>query len=281
VSSPAVLLMAHGSPDSPDQMGDYLRHIFQPRPVTDAMIAAFRERYAVFGGRSPLLDICRRQAAALQARLGLPVRVGMRHWRPFIADAVRDLGDPIVGLPLAPQYSVWSTKKYIDALRAAAATSARVIAIERWYRQPKFLDVWTERIQDGIRCHAPDALLFTAHSIPAKDKDPYEGELRETVDLLVARLPSIRWAFAWQSASPGAKEWLGPDVDQVVGSLGAKRVLAAPIGFVCDHAEVLYDIDHFHRQNAAKTGISLERCEMPNDHALLVEALADAVREVL
>lgn len=278
---PGVLLMAHGSPDSPDQMGEYLRNIFKTRPVSDEMIEAFKKRYATFGGRSPLLDICRRQAAALEAILKIPVRVGMRHWHPTIADVAKTLGNPIVGLPLAPHYSVWSTKKYLDDLRASAVTNVEILTVERWHRQAKFLEAWADRIRAGLERHKPEAVVFTAHSIPSKDKEPYDSELRETIDGILPRLSKFRWAFAYQSASPGAKDWLGPDVDETVSKLGATRVMAAPIGFVCDHAEVLYDLDVLHRQNAEKIGVTLTRCESLNDHPLLIEALAAAVREVL
>jgi len=282
MTGPAVLLMAHGSPASPDQMGPYLRHVLKGRTVSDEMIRTFQDRYRSFGGRSPLLDTCRNQAEALQAILEMPVRVGMRHWHPFIADAVVGLGDPIVGLPLAPQYSRFSVAEYHHALREA--TSSRVIAIDRWHRQPKFLEAWASRIRAGLKTQRPEALLFTAHSVPENSDDPYARELRETIEGILPRIPEIRWTFAYQSASPGSLRWLGPDLDEVLRELhaaGVRRVMAAPIGFTCDHAEVLYDLDQLHRQSAQDLGMTLTRCESLNDHPLLIQALADVVRSAL
>jgi ferrochelatase len=282
--------MAHGSPDSVDQMGDYLRRVMTHRPPTPELIADFQERYRSFGGRSPLLDICRKQAALLQQRLNLPVAVGMRHWHPFIRDAFRELGDanPVVGLPLAPHHSRLSVGAYHAALEAAAREfrpDARIVRIERWHRQPKFVEAWLDRIRAGTELHRPEVVLFTAHSIPRKvveEGDPYEREVMETVQAIAGRAALPRWSFAWQSAS--APRWLEPDVDTVIERLardGVRRIMAAPIGFVCDHAEVLYDLDRMHRGRARERGVELERCESLNAHPLLVEALADAVREAL
>src|SRR4030095_15293790 len=160
--SAAVLLMAYGSPDSPEQMGEFLRDVFRGRPVSEATVREFQERYRLFGGRSPLAEISQRQARALEGLLGIPVRVGMRHWRPTIREAAKDLGDPIVGLSLAPQYSRFSVGEYPHALKEA--TSSRLILVECWHRQPKFLEAWAERIRAGLDREAPDVLLFTAHS---------------------------------------------------------------------------------------------------------------------
>ncbi|HMC82876.1 MAG TPA: ferrochelatase [Candidatus Polarisedimenticolia bacterium] len=278
----AVLLMAYGSPDSLDQMEPFLRDVLKGRPVSPETVRIFQDRYRTFGGRSPLLDISRRQAAQLEAVLGMPVRVGMRHWHPFIAEAARDLGDPIVGLPLAPQYSRFSVGEYHRALRETA--SARVIGVDQWHREPKFLDAWADRILAALKTHSPDALLFTAHSVPEDPADPYAGQLRETVEGILRRIPPVRWAFAYQSASTAPVRWLGPDVDSKLRELradGVRRLVAVPISFVSDHAEVLYDLDHLHRKSARELGMTLDRCESLNEHPLLIQALSDVVRSVL
>jgi len=280
--SAAVLLMAYGSPDSPEQMGEFLRDVFRGRPVPPATVAEFQERYRLFGGRSPLSDISMRQASSLESQLGIPVRVGMRHWHPRIRDAARDLGDPIVGLSLAPQYSRFSVGEYHHALQEA--TSARLILVSSWHRQPKFLAAWAERIRAGLDRDAPDVLLFTAHSVPEDPADPYALHLQETVQGILPLIPEVRWEFAYQSASSAPLKWLGPDVDTRLKELrdrGIHKVMAAPVSFVSDHAEVLYDLDHLHRRSAQGLGMTLTRCESLNDHPLLIGALADVVREVL
>jgi protoporphyrin/coproporphyrin ferrochelatase len=280
--SAAVLLMAYGSPDSPEQMGEFLRDVFRGRPVSEATVREFQERYRLFGGRSPLSDISGRQARALEKILGIPVRVGMRHWRPTIRDAAKDLGDPIVGLSLAPQYSRFSVGEYHHALKEV--TSARLILVESWHRQPKFLEVWAERIRAGLVQDAPEVLLFTAHSVPEDPADPYARHLQETVQGILPLIPAVRWEFAYQSASSAPLRWLGPDVDTRLKELraqGVGRVMAAPVSFISDHAEVLYDLDHLHRRSAEALGMVFTRCESLNDHPLLIGALADVVREVL
>jgi ferrochelatase len=280
--SAAVLLMAYGSPDSPEQMGEFLQGVFRGRPVSEATVREFQERYRLFGGRSPLAEISQRQARALEALLRMPVRVGMRHWRPTIREAAKDLGDPIVGLALAPQYSRFSVGEYHRALEEAA--SSRLILVESWHRQPKFLEAWAERIRAGLDRHAPDVLLFTAHSVPEDPSDPYALQLQETVQGILPLIPTVRWEFAYQSASSAPLKWLGPDVDARLQELhgeGHRKVMAAPVSFISDHAEVLYDLDHLHRRFAETLGMVLTRCESLNDHPLLIQALADVVREAL
>ncbi len=278
----SVLLMAYGSVESVDQMADFLKEVFRGRPVREEVVREFQGRYRLFGGRSPLLDISRRQAAALEKLLGMPVRVGMRHWHPTIADVVKEMREPIVGLSLAPQYSRFSVGEYQHALKAAFP--GRVILVDQWHRQPRFLEAWADRIRAGLARHRPDLLLFTAHSVPEDPADPYARHLRETREGILALLPAVRHDFAYQSASSAPLKWLGPDVDTKLRELraqGVRAVLAAPISFVSDHAEVLYDLDHLHRKGAEELGMTLARCESLNDHPLLVQALADAVREAL
>ena len=280
--NPAVLLMAYGSPDSLDQMGDYLKNVLKGRPVSDSVVKEFQDRYRMFGGRSPLLEISKRQAQGLQDLLGIPVAVGMRYWHPFIAEVVKNLGDPIIGVPLAPQHSLHSSAGYLQAFRDA--TSARTISVDHWHRQPHFLDAWADRIREGMAKHGPEVVLFTAHSVPEDEQDPYPRHLKETVDGILERISDIRWDFAYQSASSAPLPWLGPDMDEKLQELrenGVRRVMAVPVSFICDHAEVLYDLDHLHRESARGLGMTFTRCESLNDHPLLIQALADAVREVL
>ncbi len=277
-----VLLMAYGSPDAPEQMAEFLRGVFRGRSVPETTVEEFQARYRLFGGRSPLLDISRRQAAQLQRRVRCPVLVGMRHWHPFIREAVAGVRGPILGLPLAPQYSRFSVGEYHRALREA--TDEPVERVDSWHLEPGLLDAWADRIRDGLGRHRPDVLLFTAHSVPQDPDDPYARQLQETVAGIVARLDPVSWQFAYQSASSAPLKWLGPDVDTRLRELrqaGAESVLAAPVSFVSDHAEVLYDLDHLHRRSAQALGMRFVRCESLNDHPRLIEALADVVRRFL
>jgi ferrochelatase len=132
--------------------------------------------------------------------------------------------------------------------------------------------------------HAPDALLFTAHSVPEDPQDPYARHLQETIQGILPLIPAMPWEFAYQSASSAPLKWLGPDVDTRLKELferGARGVMAAPVSFISDHAEVLYDLDHLHHDSAQALGMRLMRCESLNDHPLLIGALADTVREAL
>jgi ferrochelatase len=266
-----VLLMAHGSPDSVDQMGDYLRHVLTRKPPTPEIIAEFQDRYRQIGGRSPLLDISRAQGRALQEKLGVPVYVGMRHWAPLIKDIVqqarKDGVDRLIGLPLAPQYSRVSVGAYHAELLKTGIASVNV---NDWYREPALLEYW-RRVT-----HGKEYVLFTAHSIPSEGAEPYPTQLAD----MVKEIASGPHSFAYQSKSPSPIPWLGPEVPDVLRTLKGKISVAA-IGFVCDHVEEHYDHDILHRKQAEALGLAWERLPMPNADPLLIEALASAAGRVL
>ncbi|HYE97596.1 MAG TPA: ferrochelatase [Planctomycetota bacterium] len=266
-----VLLMAHGSPDRPEQMEAFLKHILVRRPPTPEIVAAFQDRYRQIGGRSPLLDITRSQASALQATLERPVYVGMRHWTPTIEEAVakarQDGVERLVGLALAPQYAAVSVGAYEAKL---AATGMPYVMVKSWHLEPGLLEYWREATAGKA------FVLFTAHSIPSDGAEPYPTQLRE----MVASIASGPHAFAYQSRSVAPVPWLGPEVPEVLPSLKG-RVSVAPVGFVSDHVEILYDLDILHRRQAEAQGLEWDRLPMPNDHPLLVQALASAARKVL
>jgi len=263
--------MAHGSPDSVDQMGDYLRRVLTHKPPTPEIIAEFQDRYRQIGGRSPLLDISLAQGRALQKRLGVPVYVGMRLWAPFIKDVVeqarRDGIERLIGIALAPQYSRISVGKYHAELEK---TGMPCVKVEFWHREPALLEYW-RRATAG-----KDFVLFTAHSIPTEGAEPYPTQLGEMVKEIV----SGPHAFAYQSKSPSPIPWLAPEVPEVLKTLKGK-ISVAPIGFVSDHVEVLYDLDILHRKQAEALGLVWDRLPMPNADPLLVEALASAVGKFL
>lgn len=267
-----VLLMAHGTPESVDQMGDYLRHVLTRKPPTPEIIKEFQERYALIGGKSPLLEISRRQAWALQEKLGVPVYVGMRHWHPFIKDVVeqarRDGVERLVGLPLAPQYSRISVGAYHAEL---AKTGIEHVNVSQWHLEPALIRYWRD-VTAG-----KEFVLFTAHSIPSESAEPYPTQLRE----MVKAIDPGQHAFAYQSKSPSPIPWLGPEVPEVLRSVPRTEINVAAIGFICDHVEVLYDLDILHRDQAEAIGLRWNRLPMPNDHPLLIEALASTAGKVL
>jgi ferrochelatase len=266
-----VLLMAHGSPDRLEDVGEYLRHVMKRRPPTPEFVAEMTERYRLIGGRSPLLDITRAQAAALRGELGLPVYVGMRHGTPFIAQAVEgakaDGVERLIGVPLAPQYARVSVGAYEEEL---AKTGFPAKCVRNWHLEPTLVEYWRQASK------GKDFVLFTAHSIPAEGAEPYPTQLRE----MIRAIAPGPHALAYQSKSPSPIPWLGPEVPEVLPTLRG-TVSVAPIGFVSEHVEVLYDLDILHRKQAEALGLRWERLPMPNDHPLLIEALASVVRKHL
>jgi ferrochelatase len=284
--NPAVVLMAYGSPETADDVRPYLEDIREGRPVSEHAVQELGERYRRIGGRSPLAEITERQRAALEAGLGIPVFVGMKHWRPRIGEAVelalaRD-ADKIVGLVMAPHYSALSIGGYRERLESALADRAALVFVESWHDHDPFLDVLADRVR-GTRAH----VVFTAHSLPERilaSGDPYVDQLLETSRLVAERAGLDRWSFAFQSASPTGEPWLGPDILEELESLherGVSEVLAAPVGFVTDHLEILWDLDVEAREKAAELGLALDRIDSLNDDPAFVAALAGLVRQTL
>jgi ferrochelatase len=274
--------MAYGSPTSAEDVRPYLEDVRSGRPVSDEAVAELAERYRRIGGRSPLDDVTEAQRAALERELGIPVFVGMKHWRPRISDAIEAAlaggATRLVGLVLAPHYSRLSIGGYRDRLEESLADRAELVLVESWHDDPAFLDVLAERVG------GTDAwVLFTAHSLPERilaDGDPYRDQLLETARLVAERAGLERWSFAFQSASPTGEPWLGPDVLDELERLqedGESKVLVAPVGFVSDHLEILWDLDVEAREKAAELGLELERIESLNDDPAFVRALAAIV----
>ena len=267
----AVLLMAHGSPLAVEQMGDYLRRVLTRKPPTPELIAEFQDRYRQIGGRSPLLEISLKQGRALEKKLGLKVYVGMRHWTPTIEEVVeqarKDDVDRLVGLPLAPQYSRVSVGAYHAALEK---TGIECVNVKNWHLEPALIEYW-KRVTQGKKF-----VLYTAHSIPSEGAEPYPTQLKE----MVQAIGTGPHAFAYQSKSPSPIQWLGPEVPEVLQTLKG-TVSVAPIGFVSDHVEILYDLDILHRGQATALGLTWDRLPMPNDDPLLIDALASAARKAL
>jgi len=276
--------MAYGSPEEPSDIPAYYSDIRGGRPVSDQAVRELEERYRRIGGHSPLNEITEAQRGALEEVLGLRVYAGMKHWRPWIAEAVHealaDGAERIVGLVLAPHYSRISIGGYRERLEGALAGSADLVFIESWHDHEPFLAVLADRVRD-----ADAHVVFTAHSLPARildEGDPYRDQLLETSRLVAERAGVPEWSFAFQSASATGEPWLGPDILEELERLHAddvREVLVCPVGFVADHLEILWDIDVEAREKAAQLGLELTRTDSLNDDPEFVEALAELVRE--
>jgi protoporphyrin/coproporphyrin ferrochelatase len=284
--STAVVLMAYGSPEGIGGIRPYLEDIREGRPVSDRAVDELTERYRRIGGSSPLAEITERQRAALERELRLPVHVGMKHSRPRIAEAVKAAeaggADLIVGVVLAPHYSALSIAGYRDRLEESLTAGTELRFVDSWYDHGPYLDVLADRVR-GTHAH----VVFTAHSLPARilaAEDPYRDQLLETSRLIAERAGLERWSFAFQSASETGEPWLGPDILEELNELhsrGVRDVLVAPVGFVSDHLEILWDLDVEARARAAELGLELDRIESLNDDPAFISGLAALVRQTL
>ena len=291
-SRTGVLLMAHGTPSSMDEMPEYLRLVRGGRPASDELLAEMRHNYAAIGGRSPLTDITRAQAEALRDRLGraIPVAVGMRNWQPFIKDAVADLAAAgvtrVIGIPMAPQFSTLSVQKYIDAARAALPEGVRLDAVTSFHAHPLLLDAFAERVR-AAQPRDGELVVFTAHSLPARaieSGDRYVDEVTATARGVADRAGVPTYAQAYQSAGRTPEPWIGPALAAIIderSAQGTRKFLIVPIGFVCDHTEILFDIDVQASQVAREFATSLRRTESLNTSPLFIALLEDLVRRQL
>lgn len=293
-----VLVMAYGGPNTIDEVEPYLMDVRGHRPTAQEIIHEVRERYRSIGGRSPILERTQAQADALQAALStsdkdFKVFVGMRHWHPFIKDTLAEMSiqgiERAIGLVMAPHYSSMSIGAYYKKVEEANL-SITFLRIEDWHLEPGYLDALTNRIRVAFQrfpqeVHAEVSVIFTAHSLPQRileRNDPYPTQLRETVSALMQRLGSQPHEFAYQSAAISGEPWLGPDVSQVIerfASEGKRDILLCPIGFVCEHVEILYDIDIVYQNLAKSLNVHLERIEMLNTAPQMIDGLTHLVRE--
>lgn len=311
-STVGVLLMTYGSPRGPEDVPAYLTRIRRGRTPAPDLVQEFQRRYRLIGGQSPLLAITQEQAQALEVLLNkansdtrFRVAVGMQHAEPFIAEAYRDLTvgelaagnrvDRLVGIILSPQYSPLIMGGYHRALDAAREDSDTIVestVAGSWHDEPFFQQALAQRITEALhrlpstaRASAP--VLLTAHSMPQSvvERDPgYVEQLRETADMVAAQAGLQQWHFAFQSAGHSPGEWLRPDLKELFPSLAAaghRHVLVAPIQFVADHLEVLYDLDIAARDEAEDSGLHLHRTESLNCSPRFIEALAAIVQRSL
>jgi ferrochelatase len=296
MSPSAVLLMAYGTPASVDDVPAYYAHIRRGRTPAPDQVADLVARYRAIGGVSPLLTITREAAAALAARLSLPVYVGMKHWHPFIADTVaqmhRDGIARAAAVVLAPHYSRMSVGVYLATAREAAARCGgpALAAVEAWHLHPGLVAALAARVraaQARLPAGADAHVLFTAHSLPTRVLDwgdPYPAQLVASARAVAAAAGVARWSFAFQSASATGEPWLGPDVLDALRDLhakGTRQVVVCPIGFVADHLEVLYDLDIEAAGLARALGMAMVRTESLNASPAFVDVLADVAASAL
>jgi ferrochelatase len=311
----AVLLLAHGTPETVEQIPEYLRNVTSGRPLPQTVIEEIQHRYSLIG-RSPLTEITMEQARLVEAELaagGEPVSVyvGMRNWRPYLPDVVRQMRadgvEEAAVICMAPQNSRTSVGLYRRAVEAEAG-GLRIDFTPGWAQHPLLAEAFAERMRValkkfGAEVGAPVPVLFTAHSVPCRTiqapaasegeprfwpgsgADPYAEEAKQTAALVAALVPEIpRWWFAFQSQGASGGPWIGPTVESTLDSIaadGVKALILQPIGFLCDHVEILFDVDHLFREYAARLGVRLERPESLNDSATLAKAVAGLARQGL
>jgi ferrochelatase len=298
-----VLLMAYGTPDTLEAVEPYYTHIRGGRTPSPELVEELKERYRLVGGQTPLLEITedtrRGLEDALNARGAGPCRVflGMKHWHPFIEQGVREMDESgitrAVGLVLAPHFSQMSIATYFDYVRRAQdklGTHIEILPIESWHLHQPYLDAVARRVRDVLPQFPAGedvTVVFSAHSLPERiltQGDPYRDQLLETSQALADKLNLPNWTFSFQSAGRTPDPWLGPDIVDTVHTLadaGVWNILVAPVGFVSDHLEILYDIDYEAQQAARERGVTLLRTESLNASTDFVEGLADLVQERL
>lgn len=299
-----IFLMAMGGPHSMEDIEPYLLDVRHGRPVSPEFLREIKDRYRLIGGKSPLLELTRRQAGALEKELqsrGLECRayVGMRHWHPYIEETLQKaVGEGVSSLAvlcMAPQYSRRSIGAYREKLEQAVQKlkpDLQVRYAPPWHTHPLFIRAIAENVKKILEKFPAEErdscfLLFTAHSLPEKileEGDPYVRQLEETAQALAQVLKPAHWRLVFQSQSPTGEKWLGPEAGQVLEELakeGRRAVVMVPIGFVADHLEILYDIDVLYREKARSLGMRFERIPSLNDHPLFIQALASAVLDCL
>jgi protoporphyrin/coproporphyrin ferrochelatase len=282
-----ILLLAHGTPESLDEMGEYLTRVRGGRPPSPELVEEMTGNYAAIGGRSPLTERTEAQARALAALTGEPVYVGMRNWKPFIADvlvqAAADGISELVAIPLAPQYSSLSTAKYRDAVEASRPADMTIRFVPAWHDEPLLIDAFAEKLRDARARETWDTVIFTAHSLPTRvvaEGDPYPDHVRATATAVAAAAGIPGFRSAYQSAGRTPEPWLGPPLEEAVaaaGAEGARRILVVPVGFVSDHTEILFDIDVQAARFGRERGLTVGRTASLNDSPTFIRALAAVV----
>ena len=287
----AVLLLAHGAPDRLEDVPEFLLNVRGGRTLPEHAVKEIVHRYRLIGGGSPLARITIRQAKALAGRLGCRVYVGMRNWKPFIADAVRQLDEDgverLVVICLAPQNSRTSIGLYRKHLTQAIEEQAchpRVDFVESWHDTSELIAAFSEKVAAALErieevTEEPVPIVFTAHSVPQRtidEGDSYQAQVMETASFVAKRSGLDDWRVAFQSQGMTAEPWVGPAVETEIDRLavaGRRHALLVPISFVSDNVEILYDVDIAFRQYGQGKGVTVWRSESLNDSPLFIAAL--------
>ncbi|MBI1745207.1 MAG: ferrochelatase [Acidobacteria bacterium] len=298
-SENAVLLMAYGGPTNLDEVEPYLADV-TGRKLPPALVAEIKERYRLIGGKSPLLEITQAQSEALAKRLeqigsAVTVFIGMRHWQPYIQETVEQMAArpirKVVALCLSPYYSSASIGAYAKKLHEAVGETGvawEIALVASYHDHPLLLQAFAEKLKGALDRYTPAEraavqVIFSAHSLPErllKTGDPYDRQLRETIAGIMRLVGPLSWHFAYQSQGRTDEPWMGPRVEAVLADLhaaGHRHVLMAPIGFLADHVEILYDVDVLFQSVAKAKGMRLDRIESLNVSPRLIEALADLI----
>jgi protoporphyrin/coproporphyrin ferrochelatase len=294
MEKPAILLLAHGTPETIEEIPAYLRNVTSGRPLPEEVVKEIQHRYSLIG-RSPLTDITMQQASLIREISGLPTYVGMRNWKPYthetVAQMVKDGVTHTVAICLAPHNSRTSVGLYRRAVVGETGQAPFTVDfVPEWHDEPLLIEAFAEKFRSGYAkaCEAVGKkvpVIFTAHSVPARTieaGDPYEAQTRETAELVAAIVPEIsEWKFCFQSQGQSGGVWIGPTVESAIdeyAAAGHKAVFMQPIGFVCDHVEILYDIDIAFKQYADSKGMVLTRAESLNDSANFASAVVSVAR---
>lgn len=301
-----LLVMAYGTPNRLEDLERYYTHIRRGRKPSPEMIDELRHRYEAIGGISPLAKLTIRQAELLEKHLNeiqdeieFKMYLGLKHIDPFIEDAVAQMNkdglEEAVSIVLAPHFSTFSVKAYNDRAREEAEKlgGPRIVSVESWYEEPKFIDYWANGIRK-IYEQMPQnekeeaMLVVSAHSLPEKILefgDPYPDQLKETADMIAEKAGISHYELGWQSAGNTPDPWIGPDVQDLTKALFKehpyKAFVFAPVGFVCDHLEVLYDNDIECKAVTDELGVSYYRPEMPNLKQEFIDAMASVILKKL
>lgn len=297
-----ILFMAYGGPESLDDMPGYLADIRAGRVTSSAVLDEITSNYRLIGGKSPLPEFTRAQVEATMRQLeatGRPLKayIGMRHWSPWIEDAVRDmLEDGVkeaVAIVLAPHYSSLSVAKYQKKIKAALKMYHGHIDfafIDDYHTEPGYITALADRVREGIQSFPEGErddvhVILSAHSLPVrieKEGDPYSKQLLESARLIAAQagLNAEQWSWSYQSAGRSPEPWLGPQLDEHLHDLaakGIKKVVSVPVGFVSDHVEILFDIDIAAQEVARELGMTLVRPPALNTDPLFIGTLASVI----
>ena len=287
----ALVLISFGGPERPEEVIPFLENVLRGRNVPRERMLEVAEHYYHLGGRSPINDHCRELIAALKEQVSLPVYWGNRNWRPMLGDTLRQMQADGVKRALAIATSAYSSysscRQYLDDIAGACPEGLVIDKIPPFSSHPKFIEANTDRVRPVLEKMPQARLVFTAHSIPLSMASAcrYEAELVDAAGRISARLGHEEWDLVWQSRSgPPSQPWLEPDILEHLRALsanGVTDVVVAPIGFLSDHMEVLYDLDEEAAKLAAELGLNFARAQTVGTHPAIIAMLEELVEERL